>query len=446
MHTTPTRLRRSHTPHAVRVAVLTVVSCIAAAVALTAGAHPAHAAPGDDFYTPPAEFASAPGSIIRTEPMPLFASVPGTDGTWPGAGQRVMYTSRLQDGSPTAVTGTFIDATRPWNGSGTRPTVIIAPGTVGQGDQCAPSHAFSTGLNVTTAPFSLSANQEALSANVWSAMGARVFVTDYIGLGTPGVHTYVNRLEEAHAVLDAARAANALGGSGPTTPLALWGYSQGGGAAAAAAELQSSYAPELNVKGTWAGGPPADLLTVLAQIDGNLIGGAIGFAINGFVAGHPELQKPLHERITPEGQAMLNTLSTECIGDVIANQPFLRTSTYTNDHKSLLDNLRDIPEAAPVFDAQRLGTLTPSSPVLVTSGRNDDTVPYEQARQLATDWCDRGAQVTFRTNDLPPIAPGTTIPNHFGPELIDGYDTNGAMSYIVDRLNDTPIAEGCRVN
>ncbi len=88
MRTTPSRLRRSHTPHAVRAAVLAVVSCIAAAVALTAGAHPAHAAPGDDFYTLPAEFASAPGSIIRTEPMPLFASVPGTDGTCraPGSG------------------------------------------------------------------------------------------------------------------------------------------------------------------------------------------------------------------------------------------------------------------------------------------------------------------------------------------------------------------------
>ncbi|MFC9555679.1 lipase family protein [Rhodococcus sp. NPDC056960] len=430
-----------NSPRLARAVALAAIVCVSGV--FTLGVAPATAAPGDDFYRPPAEFASAPGSIVRTEPMPLFAAVPGTAGGWPGTGQRVMYTSRLQDYSPTAVTGTFIDATRPWTGSGPRPTVIIAPGTVGQGDQCAPSKAFSTGLNVTTAPISLSANQEALSADVWSALGARVFVTDYIGLGTPGVHTYVNRLEEAHAVLDAARAANALSGSGPETPLALWGYSQGGGAAAAAAELQSSYAPELNIKGTWAGGPPADLLTVLGRIDGNLIGGAVGFAINGFVARYPELAKPLHERITPEGRAVLNTLATECIGDVITNQPFLHTSTYTNDHKSLLDNLRDIPEAGPVFDAQRLGTLTPSSPVLVTSGRNDDTVPYEQARQLAVDWCDRGANVTFRTNDLPPIAPGTTLPNHFGPELVDGYGTNGAVSYILDRFDDTPVEEGC---
>jgi predicted esterase len=45
----------------------------------------------------------------------------------------------------------------------------------------------------------------------------------------------------------------------PHGPLAFWGYSQGGGAAASAAELASSYAPELDVVGSYAGAPPADL-------------------------------------------------------------------------------------------------------------------------------------------------------------------------------------------
>ena len=34
-----------------------------------------------------------------------------------------------------------------------------------------------------------------------SAMGIRVIVTDLIGLGTPGQHTYVNHTEEGHAAL-----------------------------------------------------------------------------------------------------------------------------------------------------------------------------------------------------------------------------------------------------
>ncbi|MFE3292026.1 lipase family protein [Rhodococcus sp. NPDC059234] len=438
--------RRVHVPfrHLTKSAAAALIVC-ATAVSVLAGSGTALAEQDADFYSPPARLTSTPGAILRTEAMPLFASAPGGDGSWPAAAQRVMYTSRLQDGSPTAVTGTFVEGNHPWRGTGPRPTVVIAPGTAGQGDQCAMSRAFSTGMYATAGPPSLSANQEAVSAGVWTALGARVFVTDYIGLGTPGIHTYANRVEQAHAVLDAARAANDLGGGGASTPVALWGYSQGGGATGAAAELAASYAPELNLKGTWAGGPTADLEEVLAQIDGNLIGGAIGFAINGFVARNPELDRTVHERLTPAGLAVLGELGTECIADVMARQPFLRTNAYTRDGRSLLDNLRGAPEAIRVLREQRLGTLAPSAPVLVTSGRNDDTVPYGQARQLAVDWCDRGAAVTFRTNDLPPVAPGTTFVNHFGPELIDGLRTNGAVSYILDRLNGVPIGQGCEL-
>src|SRR5690606_39929879 len=133
------------------------------------------------------------------------------------------------------------------------------------------SVAFSTGLAAFTEPaLGFSANQELPSSTVWSRLGARVLVTDYIGLGTPGVHTYANRFEQANAVLDAARAANALAGVGPQTPLVLWGYSQVGDATAAARELHQQYPPELDLKGTWAGGPSGDLASSGDTIDGSL--------------------------------------------------------------------------------------------------------------------------------------------------------------------------------
>jgi acetyl esterase/lipase len=423
----------------------TAVLALTMSVTATAGMNivpSASAAPPSDFYSAPAGYPTTPGSVIRTEPMPLLVSIPGVNGPWPGSATRVLYTSRLENGEPTAVSGTYIDSTQPWQGEGDRPTIIIGPGTMGQGDQCAPSRAFSTGLLAQTDPLSFSANQEALATARWNALGARVFVTDYVGLGTPGIHTYVNRIEEAHAMIDGARAANALSRTGSTTPIAFWGYSQGGGASAAAAELQPTDAPELNLKGTWAGAPPADLLDVLAKVDGNLIGGVIGYAINGFVARHPALRKPLAERTTSAGQATLDRLATGCIGDVILQQPFLRTSSLTKDGKSLLENLDTIPEAAPIFAQQRIGTLTPSSPVFVTSGINDDTVPYGQVRQLAEEWCGKGADVTFRTDQLPPIAPGLVLPNHFGPELIDGLGTGGAVDYLLDRFANKPVS-GC---
>ncbi|WP_280370161.1 lipase family protein [Nocardia wallacei] len=416
--------------------------CVAAVIAVLGG--PAAATPPSPFYVPPASYSSEAGAIVRTEPMSVLIASPS--GQWPLPAQRVMYTSRLQDDTPTAVTGTFIDAAGPWQGPGPRPTVVIAPGTVGQGDQCAASAAFPIGLNADLASLSISANQEALSAASWNALGARVFVTDYIGLGTPGIHTYTNRVEQAHAVLDGARAAAALTGGDTAAPLLLWGYSQGGGATAAAAELQPGYAPELNLKGTWAGAPTADLTEIIPHIDGTLIAAAIGFSFNGLLARHPELSGLLDARISPQGHALLGELENECIADVIFKHPFAWAADFTTDSRPIMDHIREVPEAAAILDAQRIGRLTPTSPVLITHGINDDTVPYGQGRRLADDWCALGATVTFRTNDLPPILPKATLPNHFGPEIIDAYiDQDNAFGYLLERLAGTPI-DGCTSN
>ncbi|MFD4368659.1 lipase family protein [Rhodococcus sp. NPDC058521] len=422
---------------------MVTVACAGAATVTGLAAVPAAAAPVDDFYLPPAQFDETRGAVIKSEPVDVLALPPAGDGTWPVQAQRVMYTSRTQDGAPVAVSGTYVETSAPWTGPGERPTVIVAPGTVGQGDQCAPSVAFANGLYAQVAPTpSMSVNQESVSTALWTARGARVFVTDYIGLGTPGIHTYVNRREAAHSVLDAARVANTLSGTGTDTPLLFWGYSQGGGATAAAAELQPSYAPELNLQGVWAGAPTADLNAVLAQVDGTLIGGVIGFALNGLVARYPELE-PLIDRVASEkGKVVLQDLKTACIGDVILTRPLLRTSTLTVDGRSLNEWLAEMPKARAALDDQRIGRLTPTAPITITSAFHDDTVPYGQARQLAEDWCGQGASVRFLTNQMPPIAPGSTLPNHFGPQIIDGYLSDTVANHLVHQLGDQPAA-GC---
>ncbi|MFC9472197.1 lipase family protein [Nocardia sp. NPDC055002] len=431
-------------PRAGRVVAVMVLAGAMAATGVVTRTGEAAAEPVGAFYTPPDRIPQEPGAIIKTAPMTLFVTPPTEQG-WPGKAQHVMYTSRLQDGSPVAVSGTYLEPTGPWQGVGPRPTVVIGPGTSGQADRCAMSVAFSTGMAVSTEPLGISANQELPSSVVWSGLGARVLVTDYVGLGTPGIHTYANRFESGHAILDGVRAANNLGGAGPETPVVLWGYSQGGGATAAAAEMQPSYAPELNLKGTWAGGPVADLTAILEKIDGALIGGAIGFAVNGMLARYPELQRAVDQVTSPAGRAMLETLSDSCIADVIMHHPFLQTASLTKDGRPLSAHLAELPEATPVLAELRIGNSTPATPVLITSGRNDDTVPYGQARRLAEDWCGKGATVTFRTNELPPILPGTTIPNHFGPEIIDGFGPDNAFTYLLDRLADKPVS-GCSID
>ena len=161
------------------------------------------------------------------------------------------------------MTGTYLATTLPWKGLGPRPVAAYAVGTHGQGDHCAPSKLLQE-LVTYRPPVDVLPEYEIVGIYDLLARGMSV-VTDYYGLGTPPIHDYVNRLSEAHAVLDSLRAVQRLPGSDirQGTPLALFGYSQGGGASAAAAELQASYAPELNIRGACAGAPPANLLAVL---------------------------------------------------------------------------------------------------------------------------------------------------------------------------------------
>ncbi len=141
-----------HRPTARRRAGRLAVAAVAAAACLGAYAVPAaSAATGTEpvvsrgvtipaFYTPPAELPAADGALVRTEPLPLGLSLPGLDGRpMPGTATRLMYKSTDSGGQPVAVTGAYIEPSARWKGSGPRPLVALASGTMGQGDQCAPS-------------------------------------------------------------------------------------------------------------------------------------------------------------------------------------------------------------------------------------------------------------------------------------------------------------------
>ncbi|MFD1812323.1 lipase family protein [Rhodococcus gannanensis] len=411
----------------------------ALAVGLTAAAAPqANAAPG--FYATPAELPASAGQLVRTEPASMLLRVPTATGGLPADATRIMYRTADANGAPIAVTGTYFDPQAPWGGAGERPLVGLAIGTHGQGDQCAPSKLFGQVLNVDEhlAPM---VEYESIAVNNLLLRGVAVVVTDYEGLGTDGDHTYVNRVSEGQAVLDAVRAAQSLPGTSitPDGPVGFWGYSQGGGAAAAAAELAPRYAPELDVKGTYAGAPPADLFKTLEEIDGSSLTGAIGYTINSLVEAYPELQASLETEINDRGRDMLTRVAGQCIAETVAAFGYQRTSDFTNSGEPLSVVLDRMPVAKDLVDRQRIGRLTPSAPVLVQSGVADDIVPFGQAAQLAADWCSAGANVQFSPNDLPEVG-GRLGVNHAAPMLLGLPE---ATQYMLDRFDGVPTSGNC---
>ncbi|WP_165436246.1 lipase family protein [Amycolatopsis suaedae] len=394
-----------------------------AAVVVTVGAltapAAASAAPADDwsFYQPPSPLPDGQdGDVIRSEPARFYSAplIP-----LPASAQRIMYLSRDALGRRIAVTGAVLTPNTPWPGPGERPIVSYAIGTHGLADRCAPSRNLSTGTEF-----------EAAFMTKLLTLGYAVALTDYQGLGTPGTHTYVNRLAEAHAVLDVVRAAQRLPVANlpDDGPVAIVGYSQGGGAAGAATELAPDYAPDLDVVGGYAGAPPADLAVVADRMEGSYTVGFVVYAAAGLAAAYPELDIPAF--LNDRGRRLLAQVQNECAAETIALHAFTRTADLTVDGRSLGDHAREGRIAARVAE-QTVGRHRPAAPVMVTNSVTDEGIPFERTRQLARDWCDLGATVNFQ-----PLA----APGHGG----GFFESFGRMlPWLDDRVAGRPAPNNC---
>ena len=391
-----------------------------------------------EFYTVPDPLpAGRPGDVIRTQPMRLVYEPSGELGGWVATGTRIMYRSTNARGKPIAVTGTYFEPDRPWPGQGPRPLVVVGPGTQGQGDQCAPSRVFEQGIHFSSGLDIMLGYEEMFMATM-VARGFAVVVTDYEGLGTGGVHPYVNRLSEAHAMLDAARAAKNLPGTSltPDGPVATWGYSQGGGASAAAVELAPDYAPELNLVGAYAGAPPADLAEVLPYLDGSLLAGVVGYLLNGVFSAYPETEPMIRPKLTPQGEDLVNRTKDQCVVETALTFGFHPLASYfQGDARQLAAD----PALGKLLLAQRIGLLKPKAPVLIDSNRYDPLVPWTAANQLGRDWCAQGADVEFWTNEQPPFL-NKTVFNH-GVTMFVEFER--AIQWLTDRFNGLPTTPNC---
>ena len=380
-------------------------------------AAPAQAA-DPSFYDTPASLPAANGDVVRQEASTFFLD-PLKVVRAPAKATRVMYRSTSRTGTPIAVTGTVLTPTKPWLGNGSRPVVGYAVGTQGLGDQCAPSRQLAAG-----------SEYEGAFISGLLARGYGVVVTDYEGLGTAGVHTYIDRVSQGHAVLDSIRAAQRLPEAGlpDAGPVGITGYSQGGGAAASAAELAASYAPELKIKGTVAGATPADLDIVARNLDGSLYFGFLGYAINGLASSYGLDMAPY---LNDRGEQLALALQGECTIETIATHPFVQSRTLTEDGASVIDLLGRPPFAWIQAD-QKIGVgRRPSAPVMLTHSVLDDVIPYAAGKQLARRWCDQRATVRLETG---------VAPTHVGGAL-ESYPKS--FAFLEARFAGLPVVSNC---
>ena len=337
-----------------------------------------------DFYQTPESLPAKNGAIVKTAPM-TFNIDPNNVITGPAAkATKVMYKSTNFRGQPVAVTGAVLESKVAWTGPGERPVISFAPGTQGLGDSCAPSYQLEKGTEY-----------EFIALTALLNSGYNVVVTDYVGSGTQGTHSYLNRVDQGNAVLDAARVAQGAGIATATAPVGLWGYSQGGGAVASAGELQATYAPELNVKGIVAGASPADLQAVMDNIDGTLYN---GFMLMGLAGLGDSYGIDYSKYLTPQGQEAVSQIRTMCTGEAISAFGSVKnTGAYTLAGQPLSTVIKNNPELTQLLRENSLAAegRHPQVPILINSSWGDDVIPHATNRKLGQAYCRAGSDVSF---------------------------------------------------
>ncbi len=346
------------------------------------GAAPAVAAPGDVVSSGPATFAAEP--VLRVP-------IPGVSAT------HVLYRSTDVHGAANVVSGTILVPTAPYPGR--RPIVGYAVATHGLGDACAPSAQMAEGLEIEADFLMGLLNQ-----------GWAVAVTDYEGLGTPGQHTYYVGPSLGHAVLDSIRAATRAPGTGLDTggPVAIWGYSEGGVAAAWAAQLQPTYAPELHVVGVAAGGVAPDVGAFAQQLDGGAFFGFGVSALIGLDAAFPQLR--LSAALSDAGREIFGSQADDCLVAL-----FLPPLTFGRFAALTTTDVFARPDVQAAFAQSRLGGIRPAAPLLLYHGVLDEIVPFAQGRALRDRYCREGATVAWQAF---PLAEHISTAVEAGPEVI----------------------------
>ena len=259
----------------------------------------------------------APGGLIATVPLDPALSVAGA-----GEAYRILYSTLDQHGRPAVSTAAvFTPKSAPPQGGW--PVIAWAHGTVGLGDDCTPS----------ARPRSERDNGYLTH---WLEQGYAVVGSDYAGLGTPGLMSYLNSVTTARGVVDSVLAVHHMGL--PLSPnWAVVGQSQGGGAAIATARWASEFSAgsPLDFRGVVATGTPANVENLVKQAGPEMaLPPELGPVANAYTAyivaalreARPDLD--LDRVLTPTGRAAADRAETQCLAELSATLADMTVSEF----------------------------------------------------------------------------------------------------------------------
>jgi pimeloyl-ACP methyl ester carboxylesterase len=262
------------------------------------------------------------------------------------------------------------------------PIVAWAHGTTGLADRCAPSIAPDLGHDASAVR-----EVSALLARSWA-----VVASDYPGLGTPGVHTYLIGQADARAVIDSVTAAHLLLGKRVSASWITVGHSEGGQTALFVAQTAERRAPQWNFLGTVALAPAStlDALIPLAEATHDPVEQAyLIYALEGLSTVDAHLH--VEQLLTPQARSVVADTTKGCIDDI--------TNDLTRRH---LDHLLAVNSARKTRLNTELGRYanpdqgTADKPILIAQGTADNDVPQGATEALTSRLCTLGDRLEYR--------------------------------------------------
>jgi len=370
---------------------------------------------------------------------------------------KIAYISSDVGERKTIATGLVIAPAGPAPKEG-RPILAWAHGTTGSAQNCGPSQV----IDPTRA-----LNQYFLAdGNSWTDFGIPngqefidqgyvVVATDYQGLGGGGKHQYAVAGTNGRDAINSARAASSMKEVGASKKTIIYGWSQGGGAAIAAASLpeyqvlQGTAADDLQYLG-FVGLAPDDVSVMIPTVPGDEASAAK--IMNGFTeanvpnvflfahfmmglwgaqAAFPDLK--LTDVLTDEGAKVAEQLSSNKCVHVMADS---FSYAYGDQYKSLIKPQPSNSVAwLKAFVDGSVKPVKPVAPVVIYWGTKDTAVPPVMHDLYQKQMCALGGNVA--RYQLPGEQTHFTTPGVSAPMYVQ---------WIKDRIAGHALANGCPAN
>lgn len=273
------------------------------------------------------------------------------------------------------------------------PIIVWAHGTTGVADQCAPSN-----LKSENGEFNLGGALPIAQALV--SQGYAVIAPDYEGLGSAGIHPFLNAKSESESIISAVKAVKQQYSTQVSNDWAVVGHSQGGHAAIAAAERADDAG--LNFKGVVAYAPASNLKQTFdygqAAVKGSLQQGKYETAIT-ILAGLQTFSAlatagvkqtmpntSFDDVFRSRGAVIAKKAETELCSDKLGQafgqdiQASLQTGQF--EYPGLVTNFNEVPAIKTFLVDSTIGQKPIAKPIVVVQGELDSTVPADITRLL----------------------------------------------------------------